>query len=168
MHVRDSLAGTGPSAATVRDRILGDTWGPRDEALVFAASSIINEITSAHYAGDIVQRQVSTDRGSYTLQGRHVVGVGGAQPVVLVYAEPAVPAAPALPTAEVVRSEFGLTRKEAAVAVLLASQLSNERIASELYISPHTARHHTQNILSKLGIRSRREVAAALAKARSS
>jgi DNA-binding CsgD family transcriptional regulator len=148
---------------SVRDRILGDTYGARDEALVFAAASIIREVTTA-YQGTTVERHITTDQGSYTLQGSRVYSAEGMHPVVVVFAEPKHPtmAEPALPLPEEVRIRFNLTRKESRVALLLAEQKSNEEIAAELVISPHTARHHTQSVLSKLGLRSRRDVSAAL------
>jgi DNA-binding NarL/FixJ family response regulator len=55
---------------------------------------------------------------------------------------------------------FGLTRREVQVAMRLAQGRSNHAIAAELRISAHTARHHTQRILSKLGVHSRGEAGA--------
>jgi DNA-binding NarL/FixJ family response regulator len=46
------------------------------------------------------------------------------------------------------------------VARLLAEGLSNSQLADRLYISPRTAAVHVSNILSKLGMSSRTEVAA--------
>ena len=160
---------------SVRDRILGDTYGSRDEALVFAASSIIKEITSARYNGAIVERQISTEQGAYTLQGSRVHGPDGVHPVVIVFTEPlAEPPAqavrqglPPVPSADEIRIRFNLTRKEARVAELLATQMTNEQIADVLCISTHTARHHTQSVLSKLSIRSRRDVAGVLSRGHS-
>lgn len=166
MQAGSSLIGAAPAATpSVRDRILGDIRGPRDEALIFAASSIINEISGARYAGSVVERQVETDAGVYTLQGSRVFGADGAHPVIFVYAEArtAEAAVAAVPQPEALHGRFGLTRKEARVAVLLATHMSNTEIAAELCISPHTARHHTQSVLAKLGLTSRREVGAALA-----
>ena len=158
MRAHDSI-GTIPAAVPVRDRIFGDTRGPRDEALIFAASSIIREISAARYDGTLVERQVQTERGLYTLQGSRAFGQDGGQPVVLIFAEPLPrPVVPAAPDAEAMRTRFRLTRKEALVAALLAEHYSNNGIAAELCISAHTARHHTQNVMSKLGVRSRREV----------
>jgi DNA-binding NarL/FixJ family response regulator len=58
--------------------------------------------------------------------------------------------------------QFGLTRREAEVAELLCQGRSNQAIARELKISEHTARHHTQRILSKLEVHSRAEAGAKL------
>ena len=55
---------------------------------------------------------------------------------------------------------YGLTRREVQVAMLLAQGRSNQAIAQELQISAHTARHHTQRILSKLEVHSRGEAGA--------
>ena len=57
---------------------------------------------------------------------------------------------------------YGLTRRELEVARLLAQGKSNAAIAEELRISSHTARHHTQRILSKLAVHSRAEAGAKL------
>ena len=55
-----------------------------------------------------------------------------------------------------------LTRREQQVARLLAHRASNQEIAAALGISPHTARHHTERVLSKLGVQSRSDVRARL------
>jgi DNA-binding NarL/FixJ family response regulator len=55
-----------------------------------------------------------------------------------------------------------LTRREAEVAELLSQGRSNQAIARALNISEHTARHHTQRILSKLEVHSRGEAGAKL------
>jgi DNA-binding NarL/FixJ family response regulator len=57
---------------------------------------------------------------------------------------------------------YGLTRRELEVAKLLARGMSNASIARELRISAHTARHHTQRVLSKLSVHSRAEAGAKL------
>src|SRR5204862_344640 len=53
-----------------------------------------------------------------------------------------------------------LTPREREVAALLAEGLSNAEVARRLYISTKTAAVHVSNILAKLGMGSRAEVAA--------
>jgi len=53
-----------------------------------------------------------------------------------------------------------LTPREREVAALLAEGLSNADLARRLYISPKTASVHVSNILTKLGMSSRTEIAA--------
>jgi predicted ATPase/DNA-binding CsgD family transcriptional regulator len=53
-----------------------------------------------------------------------------------------------------------LGRREAEVARLVADGLSNKRIAAHLFISEHTVDSHVRNILNKLGVNSRAQIAA--------
>jgi predicted ATPase/DNA-binding SARP family transcriptional activator/DNA-binding CsgD family transcriptional regulator len=53
-----------------------------------------------------------------------------------------------------------LTPREQEVAVLVARNLTNRQIASDLTLSEHTVATHVRNILKKLGLRSRSEIAA--------
>jgi len=56
------------------------------------------------------------------------------------------------------REAFGLTRAEVRVAMLLARGRSNAEIADQLFISPHTARRHTERVLMKMNVPSRAKV----------
>jgi len=58
----------------------------------------------------------------------------------------------------------GLTRRQRQIAGLLASRATNAEIAASLGISAHTARHHSQRVLEKLGITSRAEVRTRIAR----
>jgi DNA-binding CsgD family transcriptional regulator len=156
MQLDRSAVPTTARPTRVRDRVLGDDAGTQDDALIFAASSVINEVANPEYDGGLVVREVVTEQGRYLLKGSRVYSNDSLQPVVLVYAETV---SVSLIPDHVVRQRYGLTRKEARVAQLLAAQKSNQDIARELFISPHTARHHTQSVLGKMGVRSRREVA---------
>jgi DNA-binding NarL/FixJ family response regulator len=57
-------------------------------------------------------------------------------------------------------AEGALTTREREVAALLAEGLTNGQIAQRLYISTKTASVHVSNILAKLGMSNRAEVAA--------
>ena len=53
-----------------------------------------------------------------------------------------------------------LTARESEVAALIAEGLTNSQLAERLFISPKTAAVHVSNILAKLGLSSRAEIAA--------
>jgi non-specific serine/threonine protein kinase len=53
-----------------------------------------------------------------------------------------------------------LTRRESEVAELVARGLTNREIAGELYLSVRTVEAHVDHILSKLGFRTRTQLAA--------
>jgi DNA-binding CsgD family transcriptional regulator len=63
-----------------------------------------------------------------------------------------------------VQAAFRLTRQQARIALGLAAGLSNREIAQQLSISPHTARRHTEQVMLKLSVQSRAQVAALLAR----
>lgn len=56
----------------------------------------------------------------------------------------------------------GLTEREAEVAALVATGLSNAEIAGKLVLADKTVSHHVSAILAKLGVRRRADVAGAL------
>jgi len=66
------------------------------------------------------------------------------------------------------RDRYGLTSREIEVTGLLLRGESNRDIADRLSISEHTARHHTENVLGKLGVRSRAAIPRAVSPLRSS
>lgn len=55
---------------------------------------------------------------------------------------------------------YGLTRREAEVARLLARGYSNKAVAAELRVSPYTARNHARAVMVRLGVASRAKAAA--------
>jgi DNA-binding response OmpR family regulator len=72
----------------------------------------------------------------------------------------AAEAAPTMVTDEYLHDRFGLTARQTAVARLLAEGCSNAEIARRLSVSYFTARNHTEQVLSKLGVTSRSAVGA--------
>ena len=92
---------------------------------------------AATLAGAPPERAVATTRARYVVRARPAPeGVWGAPGVVLVS-----------------------VAREAEVARLLVERLTNAELAGALGISVHTARHHTQRVMQKLGVGSRRELA---------
>lgn len=74
--------------------------------------------------------------------------------VVVVITPPAQPR----PDPRRLEKQFGLTPREAEVALLLAARKSNKEIASTLSIAQRTAWRHTEQVLAKLSTGSRRDV----------
>jgi DNA-binding CsgD family transcriptional regulator len=57
--------------------------------------------------------------------------------------------------ASTTRRPSRLTPQEASVARLVASGMSNPKVAAELFVSVNTVEFHLKNVYRKLGIRSR-------------
>ncbi len=64
---------------------------------------------------------------------------------------------------EAAPSPLALTDRERDVAALVITGLTNKQVAADLYISTKAVEYHLRNIYGKLGISSRRELAASLA-----
>lgn len=102
-------------------------------------------------------RRVSTRTGQYRIRAcLYDEWRGASRALVIVALEPL---APRFMSEGDLRVGYGLTAAEARVAILLARGRSNTELAHELFISPHTAKRHTERVLQKLGARSRAEVA---------
>ena len=70
-------------------------------------------------------------------------------------------AAPA-EVAAVIMQAYGLTERERAVTGLVCQGRSTAQIAAELWISANTVQDHLKSVFDKTGVRSRREVMAAI------
>jgi DNA-binding NarL/FixJ family response regulator len=66
---------------------------------------------------------------------------------------------PRRPLEATLANPASLTPRQAEVLALLAEGLSNAELAERLYVSPRTAEHHVEAILTKLGVSTRREAA---------
>jgi DNA-binding CsgD family transcriptional regulator len=110
---------------------------------------------------DGTRREVATGAAAYRLRGnlvgRNALGHGTA---VLVSVDRV---AFQVPAPDSIRTRYGLTVRELQVASLIMHRLTNAEIARMLGVSPHTARHHTENVLAKFGVRSREALRRAIA-----
>jgi len=106
------------------------------------------------------ERQLVTARGEYAVQATYIgIDLFGCGPTVLVAVQP--PAPDPLDGA-VLNRRFGLSKAQARVARLLADGLRNQEIAEKLFVSPHTVRHHIEQIRMKVGGHTRAATAALL------
>jgi DNA-binding CsgD family transcriptional regulator len=105
---------------------------------------------------DGTRREVATSMAAYRLRGKPVGrnSLDRCGPVLVSLDRVAFQ----IPAPDSLRSRYRLTARELQVASLLMHRLSNAEIARMLCISPHTARHHTENVLLKFGVRSRAAV----------
>lgn len=83
-------------------------------------------------------------------------GVFDRSGVVLVLVDRAAVRLP--PVAQVV-GRFGVTRRQAQIALLAAEGLSNQAIGERLGVSHHTVRHHLEQVFDRLGVNTRRSMA---------
>jgi DNA-binding CsgD family transcriptional regulator len=137
------------------------------EQIRAVARSVLNCLASGgeprgrtHWQPDGTRREVATSQAAYRLRGnlvgRNALGHGTAILVSLDRVAFQVPAPDSL------RARYGLTLRELQVASLLMHRLTNAEIARMLNISPHTARHHTESVLGKFGVRSREALRCAI------
>jgi DNA-binding CsgD family transcriptional regulator len=104
------------------------------------------------------QRSVVTAKARYALRGT-LLPPGAFSNEAGVMITVVKRGGPELPGPEVLRERYGLTVREAEVALHLAEGRSNDEIADRLFLSPHTARRHTANIFDKLGVNTRKGLA---------
>ncbi|HEX6965177.1 MAG TPA: helix-turn-helix transcriptional regulator [Gemmatimonadaceae bacterium] len=105
-------------------------------------------------------RELRTERGRYQLRGSMLgESLLGTSPVVVVAIE-------CMSTESLsdlaLQQQYRLTRREIEVARLLSQGRANDEIAEDLGISTHTARRHTESVLSKLGVHTRAAAGAKL------
>lgn len=132
---------------------------PRAAVLVLNAApslELLSEVMAAGAAGflsleadmaEVIGAVRQAADGQVVLSGRRL------EALVRHLAQRSTPAPPSGPGGR-------LTEREHEVLLLLAGGASTPAIAASLYISPHTARTHVQNVLVKLGVHSRLEAAA--------
>ncbi|NIP61104.1 MAG: PAS domain-containing protein [Gemmatimonadetes bacterium] len=139
-------------------RIAGRTSGRSlmEEAEALARDLVVaREDGSPEQSGGPESRVVPSRRGPLRLRASLLdsSSADGAR-ILIVGDDPTV----VLPTEGWLGKRFDLTPRQAEVALLLARRRTNAEIAEALGISPHTARRHTEKVLLKLGISSRRDV----------
>lgn len=85
----------------------------------------------------------------------HVVHMNGDSPGTTVVVVAVDPQIAKFPAARELTRLYGLTRKEAEVALRLARRDTTKEIARDLWVTEHTVRRHTEKVLRKLDLPSR-------------
>ena len=131
------------------------------ETLREAAGASVQEFYRPDYDRGIVAAREGTDRAAW--EDARAQGSAMTLDEAVSYAleeqeetDPPTTSAPEEPSAG--QAPVALTRREEEVAMLVAKQLSNRQIASELVLSEHTVATHVRNILKKSGLHSRTQI----------
>ena len=148
------ILGADPAARDIEDALGRAAWALR--RLAFPRSS------EGHARiGEAVAAEVTTPRGRYTFVPTvlpdGVLGTGGAYLITIRADLHAV-----FPSTDVLRQRFGLTAREAEVALLVAEGHANAVIADRLFVAMGTVKRHVESVLAKLEVPSRAAVAACL------
>ena len=160
---------------------LGDAWGCsaaleslalvasargsaiRSATLFGAADAQRNEAGAALAPTDLAvhEHAIATLRvraGTAACEAAIARGRGMARPSAVAYARQSE-TNPALETRPAAPNIATLTGREREVVALVARGLSNQQIANELIVTKHTADKHVGNVLGKLGLGSRAQLA---------
>jgi predicted ATPase/DNA-binding SARP family transcriptional activator/DNA-binding CsgD family transcriptional regulator len=118
------------------------------------------ELDAFDYEGRVsAARNMLGDEGAWEAAFAQGKAMSTEEAVEYALSQEGVPAAPESPPADE-RTSDPLTRREREVAAMVARGMSNRRIAQDLHLSERTIGNHVSNILRKLGLASRAQVAA--------
>jgi DNA-binding CsgD family transcriptional regulator len=150
-----------PDGAVHVNPAFGSLFGSRAhlvlDAVVPHARAIVDP--RGQVFGHALAGQVQGPLGAPLRWSVRLVSPGGGRTFGLIdFDEP-----PARVDAASVRDRFGLSARQAEVAMLMASRRTHKEIARALGIRPNTARRHCEQVLARLGVHSRDEVEAMLA-----
>ena len=110
-------------------------------------------------AAPVPRLRVRTTAGRWVALHASWLDLAPGQPArIAVIIEAAAPAE----IAAVIMQAYGLTERERAVTGLVCQGRSTAQIAAELWISANTVQDHLKSVFDKTGVRSRREVMAAI------
>ena len=100
-------------------------------------------------------RAATLSGDTWDVRAQSLLQAAHGSPVIVV----AVERVPGAVSVDDVRDRFGLSPRQAEVAILLADRLSDKEIATRLGISRNTARRHVELVMIRLRVHSRREIA---------
>lgn len=154
-----------------RSRALADPGADADAAHLEAIERLRHSGVAVHHArahlvyGEWLHREQRRDDAREQLRLAHDMFVGFGAAAFAARARRALVAMGASPGALAASTAGDLTAQESQIAALAAAGSTNAEIGSQLFVSPRTVEYHLAKVYAKLGIRSRRDLRAALAAA---
>ncbi len=126
---------------------------------IYTAAAALRAIEDGNAApGSMPTTRVHTRSGQWlSVHASRLNGRSGGQGITVVIEE-----ADASSTLPLRLSTHGLTPREGAVATLVLRGASTRVISATLHISEHTVQDHLKAVFDKIGVRSRRELVAAM------
>jgi DNA-binding CsgD family transcriptional regulator len=124
---------------------------------IYAAAARLSRLEHLAEPSALPTVRLRTRAGRWlTIHATHLDGPGGRQTGVVL--EPASPAQ----LSSLFLSAYGLTPAQERIAALVLQGHSTRQIVSKLHISANTIQEHLTAVFDKVGVRSRRELAATL------
>ena len=165
-HLRDHL-GVGlclevlawTVAAHGRPELSAQLMGCAEQSMVLAGSSV-SRVASVNLAHEKCVAELRAALGDTGFERAVAAGRDlDVEQAAALAADPE-PRPRKAPVTQPVAQQSPLTKREQTIAELIAQGLSNREIAASLVIAQRTAEGHVEHILTKLGFRSRAQVAA--------
>jgi DNA-binding NarL/FixJ family response regulator len=141
-------------AQTLREEL------PQSKIVVLGLSPVLDELTAFARAGvsGLVLEDATHEELMRTL--RAVANGERVLPLPLGNLSEARTSSTGESTRSAVTTSIRVTHREREVIALIGDGLSNNEIALEMNVATHTVKTHVRNIMAKLGVRSRLQIAA--------
>jgi DNA-binding CsgD family transcriptional regulator len=141
--------------------LAGPTWRavPLEMTGVYAVAARAQAVAEQRERGPAAIRLRASSTGRWlSVYGSALKGFDGAPGPIAVTIAPAKSAQ----IAPIIVEAYCLTAREQQITQAVARGLSNQEIAAEMFLSPHTVRDHLKAVFAKVGVGSRGELVAKL------
>lgn len=136
--------------------VRGSSPGPRGlPGSVFAVAAAARRVAGNEGAPGPPRLRVQTRSGRWLVLHGSVIGTDDKGRTAVI-----IEVARGLELAPLIAAAYGLTPREREIARLVLQGRATEDMARELWLSPYTVQDHMKSIFAKVGVRSRRALAA--------